>query len=186
MRFSTKHKKNISLEFVEPASSTSAEKPSMNGGRIFVRTVLAAGDCLFIFKIFNSMPIFFNKVQKVNPLNRTAPKKWYPVLKSTGLVKEKEVAKQVADETTLNPKEAELTMGQLPKVSINILLNGGTVQLGELGSLYLTIHAEGVDTEEEVTAALIKGLSVRFSPSQTLKDALKKAHFVPTDSLSSK
>ncbi|MDR2563768.1 MAG: DNA-binding protein [Prevotellaceae bacterium] len=40
------------------------------------------------------MPIFFNKVQKVNPLNRTAPKKWYPVLKSTGLVKEKEVAKK--------------------------------------------------------------------------------------------
>ena len=33
-------------------------------------------------------------------------------------MKEKEVAKQIADETTLNPKEAEMAVAQLKKVLI--------------------------------------------------------------------
>jgi predicted histone-like DNA-binding protein len=129
------------------------------------------------------MPILFNKVQRVNPADKLADRKWYPVLKSTGLIKEKEVAKRLADETTLNPKEAEFAVAQLLKIVINILLEGGTVQLGELGSLRLTAHCEGVNTKEEVTANLIKSLNVRFSPSDALKDALKKAHFLPVESL---
>jgi len=47
-------------------------------------------------------------------------------------VKEREIAKQIADETTLNPKEAEMAVSQLLKVVVNILLHGGTVQLGSL------------------------------------------------------
>ena len=56
--------------------------------------------------IFSSMALFFKRVQRVNPSNPAAPKRWYPILKSIGLVKEKEVAKMLAVETTLNPKEA--------------------------------------------------------------------------------
>jgi hypothetical protein len=56
------------------------------------------------------MPIFFNKIQKNNPSDKTAPKLWHLILKSTGLVKEKTVAKLLADETTLNPKEAEMAI----------------------------------------------------------------------------
>ena len=48
------------------------------------------------------MAVFFNKVEKANPLDRKASKKWYAVLKSISLTSEKEVAKLVADETTLN------------------------------------------------------------------------------------
>ncbi|MDR3262364.1 MAG: hypothetical protein LBT78_11110 [Tannerella sp.] len=39
------------------------------------------------------MPIFHNRVERGNPANPAAPKLWYPVLKSTGLVKEREVAR---------------------------------------------------------------------------------------------
>jgi hypothetical protein len=46
------------------------------------------------------MSLFYNKVEQANPTDKSAPKKWYPVLKSTGLVKEKAVAKLLADETT--------------------------------------------------------------------------------------
>jgi hypothetical protein len=54
------------------------------------------------------MSIIFNKVERANPQDRTAPKKWYPTLKTISQVGEKEVAKEIADETTLNPKEAEM------------------------------------------------------------------------------
>ncbi|MDR1882911.1 MAG: HU family DNA-binding protein [Prevotella sp.] len=132
------------------------------------------------------MPIFFNKVERGLPADPSAPKQWYPVLKSTGLVREREVAKLLADETTLNPKEAEMAVSQLLKVVTNLLLNGNTVQLGNLGSFRLTANTEGSATEAEVSAAKIKKLNVRFSESEELKEAIKKATFKDAASLSSK
>ena len=88
------------------------------------------------------MAIFYNKIQRRNPsLKKDETKLWYPVLRRVDQVKEKEVAKQIADETTLNPKEAEMAVAQLKKVLINALTNGNSVQLGDWGSFYLSISA---------------------------------------------
>jgi predicted histone-like DNA-binding protein len=132
------------------------------------------------------MPVFYNKVKRGNPSNPSAPKLWYPVLKSTGLVREKEVARLLSDETTLNPKEAEMAIYQLLKVMVRLLLDGHTVQLGSLGSFRLTAHSRGVATEAEVTAALIEKLTVRFSESEEVKDNVKKATFKDVSSLVNK
>ena len=123
------------------------------------------------------MPIFFNKTERGNPGNPDAPKRWYPVIKSTGLVKECEIARLLADETTLNPKEAEMAVSQLLKVTVTLLLNGSTVQLGSPGSFRLTASSESSDTEGEVTASKIKKANVRFTESADLKAALSKATF---------
>jgi predicted histone-like DNA-binding protein len=123
------------------------------------------------------MALFFKKVLRGNPSNPTAPKKWYPILKSLGLIKEKEVAKLLADETTLNPKEAEMTLYQLLKVIIRLLLDGHTVQLGELGSFRLTVHSEGSETEDEVSANKIQSVHVRFTPSDSLRKEINEATF---------
>ena len=123
------------------------------------------------------MALFYNKVQRANPSNPDAPKKWYPVLKSIGRMTEKQVAKEIADETTLNPKEAEMAIYQFQKVLTKALLDGKTVQLGELGSFQLTIKSKGVDNESGVTASLVEKINLRFSPSNDLKNNLKKAQF---------
>jgi predicted histone-like DNA-binding protein len=132
------------------------------------------------------MAIFYNKVERSNPNDASAPKKWYPVLKSTGMIKEREVAKLLAEETTLNPKEAEMAVSQLLKVVTTLLLNGNTVQLGSLGSFRVTATTEGAATAEEVTAANIKKLNLRFSESEELKDMLKKATFKDAATLTGK
>jgi hypothetical protein len=41
------------------------------------------------------MPIVFNKVERANPLDRTQPKKWYPILKTLSQVGESEVARTI-------------------------------------------------------------------------------------------
>ena len=79
------------------------------------------------------MPLFYNKIQRANPMDKEAPKKWYPVLKSVGMMNVQEVARLIADETTLNPKEAEMALAQLEKVLINALLSGQTVSIGTWG-----------------------------------------------------
>ena len=43
------------------------------------------------------------------------PAKWYPALHRVNMMKEKEVAVQISDETTLNPKEAEMALAQFKK-----------------------------------------------------------------------
>jgi predicted histone-like DNA-binding protein len=124
------------------------------------------------------MPIIFNKVERANPQDRTAPKKWYPTLKTLSQVGEKDVAKEIADETTLNRKEAEMALDQLEKVFIRNLLASNSVQLGDWGSFHLTCNSEGSDTKEEVSAANIRNLNIRFTPGKTVKDALKEASFI--------
>jgi predicted histone-like DNA-binding protein len=129
------------------------------------------------------MALFYKKVQRGNPLNPAAPKLWYPILKSLGLIKEKEVAKLVADETTLNPKEAEMTIFQLFKVIIRLLLDGHTVQLGELGTFRLTAHCEGSETEVEANASKIKNVKINFTASNSLREQLNNATFKDAASL---
>jgi len=129
------------------------------------------------------MAVFFNKIERINPINRAAQKKWYPTVKTISQIKEKEVAKQISDETTLNRKEAEMALGQLEKVLIHNLLSSNSVQLGDWGSFYLTCNGKAGDTKESVTASNIVGLNIRFSPGKALKDALKKVTFVPAEKM---
>lgn len=129
------------------------------------------------------MPLFYNKVQRANPMDKDAPKKWYPTLKSVGMMGEKEVARKIADETTLNPKEAEMALAQLEKVLIEALLNGQTVNIGSWGSFQLTISAEGADTEKDATPTKIRKINVRFQAGKALKEAVAKATFRPAKDL---
>ena len=75
---------------------------------------------------------------------------------------------------------------QLEKVVSRLLLDGHTVQLGDLGTFNLTIKATGEKEEKLVTADNIKKVNLRFRISKTLRDALEKAKFQPIDSLSVK
>jgi predicted histone-like DNA-binding protein len=132
------------------------------------------------------MSIFTTKLSGAIRNDASAPKKWYPVLKSTGMIKEREVARLLAEETTLNPKEAEMAVSQLLKVVTTLLLNVNTVQLGSLGSFRVTATTESANTAAEVTAANIKKLNLRFSESEELKDLLKKATFKDAATLTGK
>jgi len=129
------------------------------------------------------MPVLFNKVERVNPLNKTAPRRWFPVLRTITRITEKQVSKEIADETTLNPKEAEMAVSQLKKVLLKNLLASNSVQLGDWGTFHLTCNGEGSDTKEEVTANNIVKLNIRFVPGKELIDSLKGATFIHAENL---
>jgi predicted histone-like DNA-binding protein len=99
------------------------------------------------------------------------------------MVREKRVAKLIADETTLNNKEAEMAMSQLEKILLRELLSGNSVQLGDWGSFHLTCNSSMHETSEEVTGRSIQKLNVRFAPGATLKEGLAHAEFVPAETL---
>jgi hypothetical protein len=66
------------------------------------------------------------------------------------------------------------------------LLEGKTVQPGNLGSFRLTASTVASDSEAEVTASRISKINVRFSESEDLKNMLRKATFMDTSSFAKK
>jgi predicted histone-like DNA-binding protein len=131
------------------------------------------------------MAVLFNKVERPVP-GKPQTKKWYAVLKTISMLGEKEVSRQISDETTLNPKESEMALEQLQKVLVRSLLNSQSVQLGDWGSFRLTCNSKGHDTKEEVTAGSIQKLNIRFTPGKALKEAIAKALLMAAESLTSK
>ncbi len=123
------------------------------------------------------MTLLYKKIQRVNPLKKDEPRKWYPVVKSLGTLSEKEVAKRISDETTLNPKEAEMALAQLEKVLVSGLLDGYTVKIGAWGTFQVTVNANGADTEKEATASKITKVNIRFTAGKSLREAAQKATF---------
>ena len=127
------------------------------------------------------MAVFYNKMQRKNPSKPAEPAKWYPILRRVEMMKEKDVARHISDETTLNPKEAEMAISQLKKVLIAALLNGQSVQLGDWGTFHLTLSSEGVATEAEVSPAQVKKVNIRFQAGKELQEAINKAQFILRD-----
>ncbi|MDR2425076.1 MAG: HU family DNA-binding protein [Prevotellaceae bacterium] len=120
------------------------------------------------------MAVFYKKMQRYNPLNK-AIVKWYPVLRSIGVLKTKELAKLMSDETTMNPKEAEMAIYELVKILKRELKEGKTVSIDDFGTFMLTASTTGEDTEEAVSAGNITGLNIRFRPNADFKTEIAKA-----------
>ena len=123
------------------------------------------------------MALFYNRVMRKKPGDLSDPGKWYLTLRSIGLVGAEELGISASDETTLNPKEAEMAYSQLFKVLLKYLLGGHTVKLAGLGSFKLTLSCEGSDTEAEAVPSKVKNINVRFMPSQSFSEAINKATF---------
>ena len=93
--------------------------------------------------------------------------KWYPksVLVGSAITTE-QVAKRVAAESTVSPVDVRAVLTALGGVMDDYMAQSRSVKLDGIGSFYFTAatNNNGVDTEKEVTAALINGVRVRFIP----------------------
>ncbi|MDR0844116.1 MAG: HU family DNA-binding protein [Tannerella sp.] len=129
------------------------------------------------------MPIFFNRVLRGKPGNPDSEKKWYLILKSVGLIRTNKVARLLADETTLNHKEAEVALVQAGKIMGRLLSDGHTVDLEGLGSFFVTANSTASDTKEGVSSRNVKSLNIRFTPCKELKQAVAESSLKPADSI---
>ncbi len=132
------------------------------------------------------MAILVDKQQKRNPQKPEEAKKFYLYSKSVGTVTEKDVAKQLVEETTLNPKEAEMAIAQLRKIVLRNLQNGYTVRLGDWAYFYTTVHSTGSVTAKEATTNKITKVSMHLGYDKAFQEDLDKSTFVTVESLQKK
>lgn len=124
------------------------------------------------------MSILLKKVQRINPSDKKAAKKWYPVQQTIEQLDESEVAKLIADETTLNASEALMAIRQLRKVVERALLDSKSVKLGDWGNFNLSLSTTGTDNKADLKADAVKGVRINFRPGTELRTALQQASYV--------
>ena len=124
------------------------------------------------------MSVTYNIVQRPNPRAPQAPKKFYPSILSSGRVTMRDLAVMAAQRSTISTMDVMAVIEGFLAIIPEQLAKGNIVELGDFGRYRLTAGAAGVETEEEVSIAQIKGLMARFRPGKQFKKELKGIEFV--------
>ena len=115
------------------------------------------------------MAIRYVSTQVRNPLDPSAPKKFYLIQKSVGSINRDYLIKDTVRNTSLTPMEAATAIDYLFNAIPRLLELGFTVQLGELGYFRVTIKSEGSDLMEDAAPDKIKSIHLRFIPGEEIR-----------------
>ena len=112
---------------------------------------------------------------------RSGSVKFYPQISPTTPVLRKQVIQRIEKTCTLTSSDIKACLDALEDVIVDLLTQGCTVRLGDLGSFRPTLSAEGTTDPEQCTASLIKRVRVKFCPSGTMNLRIAKSavNFAP-------
>ena len=123
------------------------------------------------------MPVKFNIVERGNPTNREAPKKFYASIQSSGRVTTRELAERAAQMSTLTAVDMMAAIESFLAIVPAELAKGNIVELGDFGSFWLKAGSGGAETAEEVRADQINSVLPRFNPGKEFKRVLETIKF---------
>ncbi|GHV09168.1 hypothetical protein FACS1894160_4600 [Bacteroidia bacterium] len=119
------------------------------------------------------MAVSYVVIERGNPANPNAPKKFYAQAKSSGEMTLKKIGKEIAEgSTTVSDTDVLAVLNDLTKVLKRHLENGEIVRFGDFGTFQLTVSSEGSETAAKFHPSLIKHPKVTFRPGVDLKDML--------------
>ncbi len=124
------------------------------------------------------MSVKFNIVQRGNPSNQQAPKKFYPSIASSGRVTTRKLAEMAAQRSTLSTMDMMAAIESFLAIIPEQLAAGNIVELGDFGNFWLRTTGEGSDTAEEVRSNSIASVMPRFNPGKQFKNTLDQIEFV--------
>jgi predicted histone-like DNA-binding protein len=118
----------------------------------------------------------FKLIEKGNPQQPTAPKKWYPSAVNAGKFTIKDFAKEIAGRSSLTRGDIENVLSNFLEELPTFLKLGMSVQLGEFGTVRLNLSGEGAETPAAFNISTIAA-KVIFTPSVEMKNDLKDIKF---------
>ena len=119
------------------------------------------------------MPVKYIVVPHKIPSKPDEPVAYYPRLKSSGEVNLREIADDIALDSTVSTADTMAVIEGLIQKTPQYLEDGKIVRLGDLGSFFLSIQAEGSDSPEKVNAAKIKRNKLHFRAGKIMRQMLK-------------
>jgi predicted histone-like DNA-binding protein len=123
------------------------------------------------------MSLKYNLIQKGNPLQPEAPKKYYanPVRKDELTLRE--LCGEIAEISTVSPVDTMAVVESLLQVIPRHVANGDIIRLGDFGSFSVNIKCEGAESADSFTRSNLLGLKLIFRPGKQLKHALDNVTF---------
>ncbi len=123
------------------------------------------------------MSIKFNVVERGNPADREAPKKFYPSIQSSGRMTLRQLAEQASQMSTLSSTDIMAAIETFLTIVPRELSKGNIVELGDFGNFWLKSTSEGVEAADNVRSSQITGILPRFSPGKEFRRVLDVAEF---------
>ncbi len=124
------------------------------------------------------MAVRYHVIERHNPRDLEAPRKFYPMLKTSGRTRTRQLAAEMSERSTVSIGDMLVTLEGMLSTIPKELANGNIVDLGDFGTFKLQVKTEGASSVDEITSKHIHHISVRFTPGQAFKDALGKVEFV--------
>jgi predicted histone-like DNA-binding protein len=123
------------------------------------------------------MSVKFNIVERPNPQDREAPKKFYPSIQASGRMNLRSLSKRITQMCTVTGPDTMAVLESFLEIIPEELAEGNIVELGDFGSFWLRNSADGAEQADEVSASQVTGLLPRFIPGKEFKKALKGVDF---------
>ena len=111
-------------------------------------------------------------VVRTNPRKQGDPGKWYANPVNAGKKTLRDIAKDIAGRSSLTRGDIENVLTNFMECLPSYLRDGFSVQLGEFGTMRLTLSSEGALNEKTFKTETIKP-RVTFTPSVELKAGLR-------------
>ena len=127
--------------------------------------------------------IQYSVAMRPNPMHEGDPKKAYATLQLTGQVSLADLAQHISEHNSVFSKGT--TVGILTELSScirELLLQGYSIDLGDLGRLTPSITSTGATTLKDFTADNIQRVNVKFTNGRALLKLREDAEFEQTTS----
>lgn len=123
------------------------------------------------------MSVKYNVVERGNPGDPSAPRKYYPSAVARGRVDLRHVAERAAAVSTLSVADVVAVIETLLFIITDELGRGNVVDLGDFGSFWLKFKTEASLTPEDVNEKNITAVLARFIPGKEFKARLRHISF---------
>lgn len=124
--------------------------------------------------------ITLKKIQRSNPLDKEAPKKFYVSTSGSGEIDLETMSANISEKCTLTEPDVLAVLSALTTEMTVQLMEGKIVRFGSFGSFQLGISSKGVATETEASRNQVKGIRVKFRPGRRISNALAQLRFTLT------
>ncbi|MGY6649730.1 HU family DNA-binding protein [Wenyingzhuangia sp. IMCC45574] len=116
-------------------------------------------------------------IQKINPQNLDAEKKFYAQAVSTGVVDLKRLSYLISNQSTVSKADCYAVVMSLVHNVMDELQQGKIVKLDELGSFQVGIRSKGSTAKEDVSINSVLRTKMNFRPDTPLQDMLNNVKF---------
>ncbi|MDR0713860.1 MAG: HU family DNA-binding protein [Bacteroidales bacterium] len=127
------------------------------------------------------MSVQYVVIERSNPGNPEAPRKFYAQAKASGELTLKKLSKEIAEgSTTVSDTDVLAVLNDLTKVLKRHLDNGEIVRFGDFGSFQVAVGSSGAESEDKFNASLIRSPKVVFRPGSDIREMLNNLKYVKT------